>query len=56
MDELIREIQDEMHWYMLFANDIIFINKMRDGLNDKLEKWRHTVGVRRFRLSRLKTE
>jgi len=41
---------------MLFANDIVLINETRDGLKDKLEKWRNTLESRGFRLSRLKTE
>jgi len=28
---------------MLFADDIVLINKIRDGVNDKLEKWRDTL-------------
>jgi len=42
MDELIKRIQDEVSRYMLFVNDIILINKTRDGHNSKLEQWRHT--------------
>ena len=38
MDELTRGIQNEVLWYMLFANDIVHTNETRDGLNDKLEE------------------
>jgi len=41
---------------MLLADDIVLIDEIRDRLNDKLEKWRHTLESRGFRLSRLKTE
>ena len=41
---------------MLFANDIILIDETRDGLNNKLEQWRHILESREFRLSRSKAE
>jgi len=41
---------------MLFADYIVLINEIRVGLNDKLEKWRHTLKSRGFRLSKSKTE
>jgi len=56
MDELTREIEDEVPWYMLFADDIVLIDETREGLNDKLENWRHTLEPKGFRLSRSKTE
>ena len=46
MDELTREIQDEIPWCMLFADDIIFIDETRDGINTKLERWRDTLETR----------
>jgi len=55
MDELTREIQDEVPWCMLFADDIILIDETRGGLNEKLERWRHSLESRGFRLSRSKT-
>jgi len=56
MDELTREIQDELPWSMLFADDIVLIDESRQGVNDKLERWRHTLESRGFRVSRSKTE
>jgi len=56
MDELTREIQDKVPWCMLFANDIVLINETRTGLNEKLEKWRHSLESRGFILSKSKTE
>ena len=41
---------------MVFADDIILIDGTRQGVNDRLESWRHTLEVRGFRLSRSKTE
>jgi len=42
MDELTRGIQDELPWSMLFADNIVLIDETRQGVNDKLERWRHT--------------
>jgi len=56
MDELTREIQDELPWCMLFADDITLIDETRGGLNKKLERWRNSLEFRGFRLSRSKTE
>jgi len=56
MDELTRGIQDEIPWCMLFADDIVLIEKIREGVNTKLERWRDTLEAKDFRLSRSKTE
>ena len=56
INELMREIQDEFSWCMLFVDDIVLIDETRIGLNDNLEKWRHTLESRGFRLGRFKTE
>jgi len=41
---------------MLFADDIVLIDDTRQGVNNKLERWRHTLESRGFRVSRSKTE
>ena len=51
-----RDIQDEVPWCLLFIDDIVLIDKTRDGLNYKLEQWRHTLESGEFRLSTSKTE
>jgi len=43
MDELTKGIQDGLPWCILFADDIIFIDETREGVNVKLERWRHTL-------------
>jgi len=48
MDELTRGIQDALLWCMLFADDIVLIDETRQGVNDKLEQWRHTLEARGF--------
>ncbi|XP_070022595.1 uncharacterized protein [Nicotiana sylvestris] len=45
-----------MPWCMLFADDIVLINKTRRGVNERLEVWRHALESKGFRMSRTKTE
>jgi len=40
MDDLPQDIQDEVLWYMLFADDIVLIDETRNRVNAKLEVWR----------------
>ncbi|XP_060184057.1 uncharacterized protein LOC132613816 isoform X1 [Lycium barbarum] len=56
MDRLTRQIQGEVPWCMLFADDIVLIDETRSGVNAKLEDWRHTLESKGFKLSRTKTE
>ena len=56
LDELIRAIQDEIPWCILFADDIILFDETRATVNAKLKLWRQTLESRGFRLSRAKTE
>ncbi|PUZ46468.1 hypothetical protein GQ55_7G080900 [Panicum hallii var. hallii] len=56
MDEITRDIQDDIPWCMLFADDVVLVDESRAGVNMKLELWRHTLESRGFRLSRTKTE
>ena len=41
---------------MLFTIDIILIDESRGGLSETLERWRHSLESRGFRLSRSKIE
>jgi hypothetical protein len=56
MDEVTRDIQGDISWCMLFADDVVLVDESRTGVNMKLELWRHTLELRGFRLSRTKTE
>jgi len=56
MDELTKEIQHKVPWCTLFVDAIVLINKTKDGVNPKLERWRDTLEFRGFKLSRSKTE
>jgi Reverse transcriptase (RNA-dependent DNA polymerase) len=56
MDEITKDIQEDIHWCMLFADDVVLIDESRIGVNQKLELWRQTLESKGFRLSRTKTE
>jgi Reverse transcriptase (RNA-dependent DNA polymerase) len=56
MDEIIKDIQGEIPWCMLFADDVVLIDESRIEINQKLELWRQTLESKDFRLSMTKTE
>jgi hypothetical protein len=56
MDEITKDIQGDIPWCMLFADDVVLIDESRIGVNQKLELWRQTLESKDFRLSRTKTE
>jgi len=43
MDEVIRDIQGDIPWCMLFADDVVLVDESRAGVNRKLELWRRTL-------------
>ncbi|GMP39842.1 hypothetical protein CsSME_00010528 [Camellia sinensis var. sinensis] len=54
--ELTHDIQDDMPWCMLFADDIVIVDdETREGVNTKLEIWRKALESKGFRISRTKT-
>ena len=56
MDEVTRDIQGEIPWCMLFADDVVLVDQSSVVVNRKLELWRRTLESKGFRLSRTKTE
>ncbi|VFQ99956.1 unnamed protein product [Cuscuta campestris] len=56
MDVITENVQGEVSWCMLFANDIVLIDETCAGLKDKLELWRQALESRGFRLSRTRTK
>jgi len=38
VDVLTRGIQDELLWCILFTDDIVLMDMIRDGVNNKLER------------------
>ena len=56
MDEVTKDIQGDIPWCMLFADDVVLVDETRVGVNRKLELWRQTLESKGFRISRTKTE
>jgi hypothetical protein len=56
MDEITNDIQGDISWCMLFADDVVLIDESRIGVKHKLELWRQHLESKGFRLSRIKTE
>ena len=48
MHDLTRVIQNAVPWCMFFADNIVLIDKTRDGLNYKLVECRYTLEFGRF--------
>jgi hypothetical protein len=40
MDEVTRDIQGDIPWCMLFADDVVLVDESRMGVDQKLELWR----------------
>jgi hypothetical protein len=56
IDEVTRDIQRDIPWCMLFADDVVLVDESREGVNRKLELWRQALESKGFRISRTKTE
>src|SRR6185437_14389323 len=56
MDEVTRDIQGDIPWCMLFADDVVLVDESRIGVNMMLELWRRTLESKGIRLSRTKTK
>lgn len=48
MDEITKENQDKVPWYMLFVDDIVTTDETKEGIKAKLEIWWSTLEVRGF--------
>nr|XP_009798620.1 PREDICTED: uncharacterized protein LOC104244819 [Nicotiana sylvestris] len=49
IDVLMRNIQGEVLWCILFVDDIVLIDETRDRVNDKLEVWRQNLESKGFK-------
>jgi Reverse transcriptase (RNA-dependent DNA polymerase) len=56
MDGNTKDIQGDIPWCMLFADNVVLIDESRIRVNKKLELWRQTLESKGFRLSRTKIE
>jgi Reverse transcriptase (RNA-dependent DNA polymerase) len=52
IDEITKDIQGDITWCMLFADDMVLIDENRIIVDQKLELWRQTLESKGFRLSR----
>ena len=56
MDELTNHIEENIHWCMMFANDIVLIDETGGVSRRKLELWSSSLESKGFMLSSTKTE
>nr|GEV34152.1 hypothetical protein [Tanacetum cinerariifolium] len=56
LDELPREIQEDIPWCLIFADDIVLVSGSVKGLNIRLENWREALEENGLRVSQEKTE
>jgi hypothetical protein len=52
----LRDIQVDIPWCILFADDVVLVDDSRMGVNSKLELWRKILELKGFRLSRTNTK
>ena len=46
IDEITKGIQDKIPWCMLFVNDIVLVDVIREWINTKLKLWRQILTAR----------
>nr|GEV44479.1 chaperone protein DnaJ [Tanacetum cinerariifolium] len=56
LDELSKEIQEDIPWCLIFADDIVLVSESAESLNIRLENWREALEDNGLRVSREKTE
>ena len=55
-DELNGHIQEEVHWCVLFVDNIVLVDESRDVVNAKLERWWEALESKGFKISLARTE
>ncbi|GKB09499.1 type I inositol polyphosphate 5-phosphatase 13 isoform X1 [Tanacetum coccineum] len=56
LDELSKEIQEDIPWCLILADDIVLVSESTEGLYIRLENWREALEDNGLRVSREKTE
>ncbi|XP_026459825.1 uncharacterized protein LOC113360538 [Papaver somniferum] len=56
IDQITKDIQGELPWTMLFADDVALIGESKSDVESRLETWRKYLEAKGFRLRRYKTE
>ncbi|XP_026410528.1 uncharacterized protein LOC113305736 [Papaver somniferum] len=54
--QITKDIQGELPWTMLFADDVDLIGQSKSDVESRLDTWRKSLETKGFRLSRSKTE
>ena len=54
MDAVTRDIQGDIAWCMLFADNVVLVDNSRTWVTRKLELWRQTLELNGFMLNRTK--
>lgn len=54
INELTKHIQNQIPWCASLSDDVIFVDKSRESVNLKLERWRNTLEDKGFKLSVVK--
>ena len=56
IDRLTNEVRREPPWTMLFADDIVICEEIREEVERRLESWRYALERRGMKVSRSKTK
>jgi hypothetical protein len=56
MNDVTRDVQCGIPWYLLFIDDVILVDESRTEVDQKLELWRRTLETKSFKFSRSKTK
>jgi hypothetical protein len=56
MNAVTRDIQGDISWCMLFADDVVLVDESRTKVDQKLKLWRQNLDAKDFRLSMSKIE
>ena len=56
MDTITDYIDEDSHWTMLFADDLVLCNRDSERVEERLKCWREHLEVAWLKLSRTKTE
>ena len=56
LDEITKDIQGELPWCMMFADDVVLVGESPEELGERLEVWREALEGKGLRISRSKTE
>jgi len=54
MDEVTKEIQSEIPWCIMFADDIVLVGKNLKEVNNRLDEWRLALEEKGLRISKSK--